>query len=150
MGHIGSDASVIGVGGNLRTGSIGADAQFKGLHGNADLNNVGADLLLQADFPAGSTTRLRVGGSARVLLPDNANLSVRASVGGVVNGRSIVSHAPGNRVTLVYGDGAAQLDVTAGGNLELHGNVSPRSSSSGGSGSWHWSEFGREWHESGA
>src|SRR5438067_6919498 len=58
IGHIGSDASVIGVGGNLRTGSIGADAQFKGLHGNVDLTNVGADLLLQADFPAGSATRL--------------------------------------------------------------------------------------------
>jgi hypothetical protein len=35
----------------------------------------------------------------------------------------------GHHVTLVYGDGAARLEVSAGGNLELYGDQAPKSTS---------------------
>jgi hypothetical protein len=82
-----------------------------------------------------------VGGDATITLPDNANLSIRATVGGDVKGRSIITSRSGNLVNLVYGNGAAHLDLNVGGDLNLKGAGAPRSSSSA-SGSW--SDFGRE------
>ena len=143
LGHIGSSVDLVGVGGNLRAGSIGSDAQFKGVRGSIEVSHIGADLLLQADFPPDSATRLLVGGNMCIVLPENANLSIRATVGGSIRGSSVASSAHGNIVNLVYGDGAAKLEVRAGGDLEIRGNQSPRSSSS--SNSWGFlNDFGRD------
>lgn len=145
LGHIGSDARITGVGGSLRTGTIGSDAHLKGLHGDIQVGNIGNNLLLQADFPAGSSTRLVVGNDARILLPEEANLTIHANVGGHVSGRSVVSNSGGNAVNLVYGDGSARLDLSVGNDLKLGGEENPRSSSSSSEGwDWDWSDFGRE------
>ncbi len=145
MGYTGGDASVSGVGGNLQVGSVGGDATLRGLQGNTEVGGVGGDLSLQAAFPPGSSTRVNVGGDASIVLPDNPNLSIRASVGGDISGRSIIASRSGNLVNLVYGDGAAHLELNVGGDLSLRGGGNPRSSSSLG-GSWgDWGrEFGRE------
>jgi hypothetical protein len=158
VGHVGSDAHVTGVGGNLRVGNIGSDAQLKGIGGSVNAGNIGSDLHLQAAFPAGSETRVTVGSDARIVLPDDANLTIRAHVGGDVSGRSIVSNFAGNFVNLVYGEGSALLELNVGGDLNLRGNAIPRSSSSvGGAGSWSksgnpgrdWANFGGDWGDFG-
>src|SRR5579859_1685296 len=82
LGQIGGDASCAGVGGSLQIGNIGGDAQLKGIHNSCNVSNLSGDLHLQADFPAGSASRLRVGGDARIVLPEAANLAIRAQVGG--------------------------------------------------------------------
>jgi hypothetical protein len=143
LGHIGSSVDLVGVGGNLHAGSIGSDAQLKGVHGSIEVGHIGANLLLQADFPPDSAMRLLVGGDVCIVLPENANLSIRATVGGSIRGSSVVSNANGNIANLVYGDGAAKLELRAGGDLEIRGNQSPRSSSS--SNSWGFlNDFGRD------
>ncbi len=139
MGYVGADASFVGIGGNLRMGGVGADAELKDLQGNIEVGSVGRDLDLQASFPADSRARLNIGGDAEVVLPENPNLSIRATVGGDVSGQSIVSSFSGNMINLVYGDGSAQLELNVGGDLELRGKGSPRSSSSGS-----WGDFGRD------
>src|SRR5207247_3223829 len=106
--------------------------------------SIGGDIELQAAFPAGSHTRLNVGGDASIELPENANLSIRAAVGGEVTGQSITFEG-GNLVSLVYGDGAADLELSVGGDLELRGAGNPRSSSNSSS----WGDFGKEMSELG-
>lgn len=133
VGNVGGDARIIDIGGNLQVGNIGGDGELLGLQGNIEAGSVGGDLELQGTFPAGSRTRMNIGGDASVELPDNPNLNIRAAVGGEVSGSSIAFGSSGNLVNLAYGDGAAELELSVGGDLELRGAGSPRSSSSGGS-----------------
>lgn len=54
---------------------------------------------------------------------------------------------PGSSVRLVYGDGAAKLEVSAGGNIEIISNDDPVSSGAtswGDMGGFEWAEFGQE------
>ena len=147
VGNVGGEASINGVGGDLQVGSIGGDAELMGLKGAIEVGSIGGELELQATFPAGSHTRLNVGGDASVKLPGNPDLSIRAAVGGEVeaSGQSIASGAKGNLVSLVYGEGAAEIEMSVGGDLELLGAGNPRSSST----STSWVDFSREMAELG-
>ncbi|HWZ19449.1 MAG TPA: hypothetical protein VNW73_11675 [Ktedonobacteraceae bacterium] len=144
VGNVGGDANFKGVGGNLQVGSIGGDGVLLGLNAALEVGSVGGDLELQATFPAGSHIRLNVGGDASIELPENANLSIRAAVGGDVTGQSVTFEG-GNMISLVYGDGAADLELSVGGDLELRGAGNPRSSSNSSS----WGDFGKEMSELG-
>jgi DUF4097 and DUF4098 domain-containing protein YvlB len=146
IGHTGGDLNINGVGGNLQTGSVGGDASFKGLQGNIGAVKIGGDLYLQATFAPESMTRMQVGGDATIIMPDEPNLSISARVGGDISGRSIIASRSGNMINLVYGNGAAHLDLNVGGDLALRGGGSPRSSSSssGPGGSKGWAGFGSE------
>lgn len=144
IGNVGGDASFKGVGGNLQVGSVGGDGKLTGLKAAIEVGSIRGDLELQATFPAGSHTRLNVGGDASVELPENPNLSIRAAVGGEVKGQSVASGG-GNLVSLVYGEGAADLELSVGGDLELRGAGNPRSSSTSSS----WGDFGSEMAELG-
>lgn len=141
IGYIGSDAAFNGVAGNLQVSSIGSDAQLKGMRGNIEIGRIDSDLHLQSAFLADTVTRCRVGGNASIVLPQDANMSIRATAGGGVSGRSVVSSSAGNQVSLTYGDGAAQVELTVGDHLAIRGAEDPRSSSSG---SWGWGDFGHE------
>jgi hypothetical protein len=146
IGHSGSDLSIYSVGGNVQMGSVGGDATFKGLQGNLGAVKIGGDLYLQAAFAPDSMTRMQVGGDATIILPDDTNLSINARVGGDISGRSIIASRSGNLINLVYGNGAAHLDLSVGGDLALRGGGNPRSSSSasGPGGSKNWAGFGSE------
>jgi hypothetical protein len=140
VGNIGGDGNFDGVGGNLHVGNIGGDADLERIQGAIEVGSIGGDLSLEAAFPAGSHTRLNVGGDASIRLPDNPNLSIQAAVGGEVSGQSISSGGHGNLINLVYGEGAARLEISVGGDLDLRGAGNPRSSSMSGS----WGDFGNE------
>jgi Putative adhesin len=144
-GNVGGDAGFYAVGGNLQVGSIGADAELMDLKGTIEVGSIGGDLELQATFPTGSYTRLNVGGDASVLLPNNPNLSIRAAAGGEVVGETVNFGGRGNLISLVYGDGSAHLELSVGGDLEIHGAGSPHSSSTTSS----WGDFGSEMAELG-
>jgi hypothetical protein len=144
VGNVGGDASFMGVGGNLQVGSIGGDGELTDMKAAFEVGSIGGDLELRATFPTGSHTRINVGGDASVELPENPNLSIHAAVGGEVTGQS-VAYEGGNLVSLVYGDGAADLELSVGGDLELRGKGNPRSSSTSSS----WGDFGKEMGELG-
>ena len=128
LDHVDSSMTVAGVAGNLQIGNIGGNAELKGIRGLLGSNSVGGNAFVETNFPPESVTRLRAGGNIHLVLPSNANLTIQATVGGIVHGHGSVS-AMGHHVTLVYGDGAARLEVSAGGNLELYGDQAPKSTS---------------------
>ena len=146
IANIGGDASFDGIGGNLQVGNIGSDASLKNLSGSIEVGNVGSDLALNATFPAGSTTRMHVGGDAAVILPAHPDLTLRAYVGGDIAGTNIASGRSGNSINQTYGNGAAQLELYIGGDLVMRGGDQPRASSS--SGGW-GGEFAAEMSELG-
>ena len=116
-------------------GSLQVEGTLRGHNGN-----VGGNLNLRATFPAGSSMHFHVGGNATVELPDNASVALHGIVGGQVSGAGSGSRWSGSFVNLVYGDGAARLSLTVGGNLKLLGSNVPRSGSMGES----WNSFGRD------
>lgn len=129
IGNVGSDLSLNNVGGDVKVGQVGSDASLRDLRQNVDVANIGSDLSLQAAFPAGSRARLNVSGDASVTLPNNPNLSINARAGGSISGQAVAAEGS-SRINLVYGEGAAELDLHVGGDLSLRGGGSPRSSAS--------------------
>lgn len=105
---------------------------------------VGGNLHLQSDFPAGTQSHCHVGGNAYVTLPANANLEVKATVGGNASGPGATYTRGGGFVHLLYGEGTAKLGLTVGGNLYLAGSE-PRKSSS----QLSWDDFGASMSEFG-
>jgi hypothetical protein len=152
FGNIGGDTNFQNIFEHTHIGNIGGDASIKDLQGTIDAGNIGGDLLLDATYPAGSTTRLRVGGDAVVRLPTPADLALQAFVGGDVSGAPM---APGgNQVNLVYGSGSARLELYVGGDLTVRGGGKPSGSSygeAGSEGNWsNWqSDFERDMAELG-
>lgn len=106
---------------------------------------VGGNLKANLTMPAGSQSKLHIGGNATVTLPENANVSVHATVGGSASGPSGVYRRSGGFVSLVYGDGSARLHLTVGGNLKLLGSTEARVSGPGEA----WQDFGASWSEFG-
>jgi hypothetical protein len=140
VGNVGGDLHIDQVGGTLFVGMTGSDAQLRGLHNSVRLGGIGGDLELEGDFPPESKTHLQAGGDVEITLPANANLSLQGTVGGSISGTGLSFNGNGNLVRLVYGEGNAQINVSAGGDLELHGGSQPRVNSA----SMPWGEFGRE------
>ncbi|GER88665.1 hypothetical protein KDW_28270 [Dictyobacter vulcani] len=137
LGTIGSDAILQDIKGSVHGGTIGSDASLQGVHGSINLGTIGSDLHLQADFaPGNGLSFIRTGSDALIVLPEHPNLTIQASVGGDITGRSLVSSKMGNRATLVYGEGAARLDLAIGGDLHLKGDAAPESSSSNDPARW--------------
>jgi DUF4097 and DUF4098 domain-containing protein YvlB/outer membrane biosynthesis protein TonB len=141
LGSIGGDCNVERVSGDATIGNVGGDARVTSITGLVRIGNVGGDLKLDSGFPPESNMQITVGGDASIALPDQANLTIRATVGGEVSGNRLVSSG-GGMFTVVYGDGSAQLHLIVGGDLDLEGAGSPKVSNSSWSG---WGEdFGRE------
>jgi hypothetical protein len=140
VGSVGGSCSVDSVGGSLEIGSVGGACEVKhvaaslsveNVGGSASFSDVGAVLdigsvggnlnLAAAVLATERATRLSVGGSARIELPNRPNLTIRATVGGWMSGANGTGY--GGVRTVVYGDGAAQLRLTVGGNLTLQGGA---------------------------
>ncbi len=125
IGNVGGDADVGEVDAQIDIGNVGGDCVLKAAAALLNIGNVGSDLRLSSDFPVGSTTRVHVGGDARIELPNDANVVVKAFVGGEVSGkRGIRGSGP---CSFVFGAGAATLSLHVGGDLDLRGGGEPRS-----------------------
>ncbi|HLZ63102.1 MAG TPA: hypothetical protein VKR06_39730 [Ktedonosporobacter sp.] len=125
-------------GAEIRIDIVGGNLQCQGVS-RTHSSLVGGNLRLQNGAPFEGHTHFHVGGNAFIDLPENANLTIHALVGGNVSGPATIKRG-GGFVNLIYGEGAARLDVHAGGNLHLSGPSTPQSSSTG----WSWDDFSRE------
>lgn len=123
------------VGGNLQIDRAGV--------ASISSSNVGGNLTLATTFAPGSNTRLMAGGNATITLPEHANLRVYAMAGGSVVGEALGKRKSGTMLNVVYGNGAASLSVTAGGNVRLQGSAVPNEES-GGMDFAPFREFGRD------
>lgn len=118
LGDIGGSCTIIDVRGRISVRAIGGTATFRNTGPVVGLSAIGGSLQLQdALFANDGVAQLTVGGSARIELPAEPNVTIRAIAGGRITGRNGVS-GPGMR-TVVYGNGDARLNVTVGGSLTL-------------------------------
>jgi hypothetical protein len=122
FGSIGGKCVLEAIAGSLRGGEIGGSADIRASGPILALGNIGGSLTL-TDAPLGHkglaapAANIAIGGSARIELPERADLTIHAVVGGGISGRGVGS-GPGMR-TIVYGDGGARLRLTVGGHLTL-------------------------------
>lgn len=105
-------------------GNVGGSLRMTGVV-NMQSCNVGGSLSLLATLSSGHSTRIMVGGNADIALPDNPNLSIHAMAGGCIHDETIGGRKRGNFATLVYGNGAARLDLTVGGSIRVLGASVP-------------------------
>lgn len=105
--------------------NVAGNLQMEGMV-DGRMSNIGGNLDLQAIFPAGSNTRFHVDGDASVTLPGDASLNLYIIVGGEVSGEASDSGGGGSFINLVYGDGAATLNLLIAGDLKLLGSCTPR------------------------
>jgi hypothetical protein len=143
IGQIEGDLDAQGIAGRLEVGVVDGDAVLKGVRGALEIGAIGDDLFLEAAFAAGSQARLNVGGDAFIDLPADVSLTLRALVGGDVSGEGLIFS--GERwLQLIYGDGAARLDIKVAGDLRLRGKARPRDA---GRTYRPWEEFERDMQE---
>jgi hypothetical protein len=122
LGSVGGNCLLENISGSVRAMHVGGSADLRATGPILSLGSIGGNLTL-ADAPLGQetlatpTASIAIGGSARIELPTQAALTIDAIVGGGISGRGILG-GPGMR-TIVYGDGAARLRLTVGGNLTL-------------------------------
>nr|BBH93770.1 hypothetical protein KTA_19690 [Thermogemmatispora argillosa] len=148
LSNVGGDVSGVALAGLLRIGHVGGDLDLSEVRGAVEANAIGGDLTLAGTFPPGSHTRLRVGGDARLILPEQANVKIEAIVGGSISGAG-VPVPDGGTVSLIYGDGAATLELHVGGDLSLRGARAPATWELK-SPAWSWSwDWGPAWGQLG-
>jgi hypothetical protein len=150
VGNIGGNCEVRGVDGKLSISNVGGNAEVRGAGSVLKLGNIGGNLTLHeaqlaSAFAAEQPVRIAVGGSARLELPDQPDLTINVVAGGSVTGEGVTSHG-GAMLTLVYGAGSGRLSLLVGGNLDLYGGGSPQVKSMIGQ---NWGELGREFSRTG-
>lgn len=146
LGRVGGDLDCREVAGQLRVSQVMADAVLKKIHASLEIGTVEGDLSLQADFPPGSATHLNVNGDAVLSLPAQANLTLRAVVGGSVSGAGLGQELGESRLlSLVYGSGDALVDLRVAQDLRLQGGGHPLLSEGAfHSRVWSWEDFEQE------
>lgn len=118
LGSVGGSCALEGIAGSVLAREIGGSAELRATGAIAGLGSVGGSLTLTDARLSGEQARqIIVGGSARIELPESANLTIDAVVGGGVRGHGI-SGGPGMR-RVVYGDGSAHMRLVVGGSLTL-------------------------------
>ncbi len=128
---IGNNLVLTNIGGTVQVTDVGNSATFTRLSGTLTANDIGGNLSLLADLVPGRSS-ISVGGNATITIPKGANLTLTAQVGGNVTGSSMSSSSSSgsHTINVTYGTGVALLELEVGGNLVLHSDESPRSSSS--------------------
>lgn len=117
---VSADASVRGVAGDFTANTIGTDLYLRDVSGVARVNTVGADVVLNLAFAPNVEYRFTAGGdvlcrvrpdqSARFTLQAKGDIQVDAF--GTIEGSA-------NQKIVTLGDGAAQVWLTAGGDITL-------------------------------
>jgi hypothetical protein len=121
VGNVGGNCRLENITGSVRAGHVGGSADIRATGPILSLGNIGgnltlADAQLGQEGEAAYAGSMAIGGSARIELPKQADLTIDAIVGGGISGRGI--GGPGMR-TIVYGGGDARLRMIVGGHLTL-------------------------------
>jgi hypothetical protein len=117
LGTVGGDLHLDRVTGRLALDRVGGDATLRGALGSFGPAHIDGDLTLDTSFAPGREYRATVGGDATVYVPEDADLTLQATVDGDVSGvPSITRHGA---VSATWGDGGAHLTLTVGGDLQV-------------------------------
>jgi len=120
LGNVGGDLVVKVATGTLTMGNVAGDASFSGTFAQVTLGNIAGDLSLRLQPTSGGTYRAHVAGDAAVHLPDDASVTLHATVVGGIRGAGVHTDHP-TTVQLVWGAGEAALHLHVIGDLIIHG-----------------------------
>jgi hypothetical protein len=133
LGAVGGDLRLDRVQGTLALEHVQGDAFLRGAPGGFGPAHVGGDLKLEIAFARGEQYRLSVDGDGVISVPDDADLTLDATVHGDVRG-SVESRRDGT-ARATWGQGSATLALTVGGDLQVRGAAArPRSNAPAASG----------------
>jgi hypothetical protein len=117
LGTVSGDLHLDRVTGRLALERVDGDATLRGAFGGFGPAHIGGDLTLDTTFASGREYRATVDGDATVYVPEDADLTLHATVDGNVSGvPSITRHGA---ISATWGDGGAQLTLTVGGDLQV-------------------------------
>jgi hypothetical protein len=117
LGTVGGDLHLDRVAGRLAVERVGGDATLRGAVGGFGPAHIGGDLTLDTTFTPGLEYRATVDGDAAVYVPEDADLTLHATVDGDVSG--VPSSSGHGEVSATWGDGGAHLTLTVGGDLQV-------------------------------
>jgi hypothetical protein len=117
LGTVGGDLYLERVAGSLALERVGGDATLRGALGGFGPAHIGGDLTLDTSFALGREYQATVGGDAVVYVPEDAGLTLNATVDGDVSG--VPSIARHGAISATWGDGGAHLTLTVGGDLQV-------------------------------
>lgn len=145
VGRVGGDLTIANAA-SLQVGGVGGDALLSAIQQFVSLGHVGGDLRLEWSGALTGDVHGVVGGDAQITLPEDANLVVRAIVGGDISGDGLNptpagesyeaedwaateeggseqgwDSLAGGELVVTFGEGGPELQLTIGGDLELHG-----------------------------
>lgn len=126
--------------GQLSFRAVGGHANLGTVETLGGMGNVGGQLKLNLTGSVEDSSRVNVGGSADIELPQELNLTLTAMTGGSVKGSGEGWQVEGGSGThsFVFGEGGNTLSLVTGGNLRLKGGSNVRYN-----GSQDWSEWSR-------
>lgn len=146
VGHVGGDFEIQWAE-QLSLRVVGGDATIGQVNRLESLGHIGGDLNLTLEGSLEGNVRTIVGGDATVHLPEAANLTLLATVGGSLKGSSDdwnLRRGAG-RHRLVFGEGNPELQLMIGGDLSVHGSAAPQQATGfaghHGEGSADWQDF---------
>src|SRR5919199_82029 len=117
LGTVGGDLELDRVTGTLALERVDGDATLRGALGGFGPVHIGGDFTLDTTFVPGREYRATVDGDAAVYVPEDADLTLQATVDGEISG--VPSIARHGAVNATWGDGGAHLTLTVGGNLQV-------------------------------
>jgi hypothetical protein len=117
LGTVGGDLNLERVTGRIALERTGGDAVLRGALGGFGPAHIGGDLTLDTSFASGQEYRATVDGDAVVYVPEDADLTLSATVDGDVSGVPSISRH--GAVSATWGDGSAHLTLAVGGDLQV-------------------------------
>src|SRR5918912_3299769 len=117
LGTVGGDLELDRVTGTLALERVDGHATLRGALGGFGPVHIGGDLTLDTTFVPGREYRATVDGDAAVYVPEDADLTLQATVDGEISG--VPSIARHGAVNATWGDGGAHLTLTVRGNLQV-------------------------------
>src|SRR5919202_47444 len=117
LGTVSGDLHLDRVTGRLALERVDGDATLRGAMGGFGPTHIGGDLTLDTTVTPGREYQATVDGDAAVYVPEDADLTLHATVDGAVSGvPSVSGHG---EVNATWGDGGAHLTLTVGGDLQV-------------------------------
>ena len=117
--RIGGDAVIQGVTGDIHVRSVGGDLMLNDAAGQVNVV-AGGDALVNLAAPAGAHTKVQAGSDLSCRIPPDSSVNLFLSAGGDLDYPSGVdARVQDDGVTFQFGEGEADIELSAGGDLCL-------------------------------
>ncbi len=127
VNRIAGDARIQDITGPAKLGNVGSDLRASNLMQGLVAQAVGSDTRLEPPFTPGETYKVTAGSDLIVILPEEPNLQFAITAGGHVKSNlpEVEFIEDGGTVTAVLGEGAASIEATVGGSVQIRSASEP-------------------------